>query len=164
LLGAALLALAAWLVKQDIARRTVRGKALTRYIAVCLLAGYAWLGASGVLIAVMDALVPASPWRDAALHALGIGFVFSMVFGHAPIIVPAVLRVKLPYHPFFYLPLVLLHASLGARWLGLPFGFEVARIAAMGNAVALALFIVTMLSAVLRGKRGASTAEQRRAG
>jgi DNA-binding transcriptional LysR family regulator len=43
LLGAALLGLAAWLGKQDIARRTVRGQGLTRYVAVCLLSGYAWL-------------------------------------------------------------------------------------------------------------------------
>jgi hypothetical protein len=32
--------------------------------------------------------------------------------GHAPIIFPAVLRVAVPYHPSFYLPLALLHLSL----------------------------------------------------
>ena len=45
LFAAGLLAIAGWLLKQDIARRTVRGKGLTRYIAVCLLAGLlAFLG------------------------------------------------------------------------------------------------------------------------
>src|SRR5262249_37741536 len=43
LLAMSLLALAAWLFKQDIARRTVRKRGLTRYIALCLLSGYAWL-------------------------------------------------------------------------------------------------------------------------
>ena len=38
-----------------------------------------------------------------------------MVFGHAPIIFPAVLRVAVPYHATFYLPLALLHASLAVR-------------------------------------------------
>ena len=46
LMGLALLALAAWLASEDVARRTVRGKALTRFIAVCLLSGYVWLAVS----------------------------------------------------------------------------------------------------------------------
>ncbi len=54
-------------------------------------------------------------WRDAALHAVFLGFVFSMVIGHASIIFPAVMRVKIPYHPVFYLPLVALHLSVLAR-------------------------------------------------
>lgn len=40
-----------------------------------------------------------------------------MVFGHAPVILPAVLRVPLPYHPVLYLPLVLLHGALVLRIL-----------------------------------------------
>ena len=44
-------------------------------------------------------LAPGSPSYDAAVHALALGFVFSMVFGHAPIIFPAVLRVPVPYQP-----------------------------------------------------------------
>ncbi len=149
-IGASLVALAGWLLKQDIARRTVRSRGLTRYIALCLLAGYVWLAVSGLLILGTDALLPGSPARDAALHALALGFVFSMVFGHAPIIVPAVLRVTLPYRPVFYLPLVLLHASLLLRVGGDAIGFEVARAGAMGNAIALLAFIVTMASAVRR--------------
>ena len=43
---------------------------------------------------------------------------FSMVFGHAPIIFPAVLRVAVPYHPTFYVPLALLRGSLILRLAG----------------------------------------------
>jgi uncharacterized membrane protein len=39
----------------------------------------------------------------------------SMVFAHAPVIVPAVLRVALPFRRGFYAYLVLLHASLALR-------------------------------------------------
>ena len=151
--GLALVALAGWLLRQDLARRTIRARGLTRYIAACLLAGYGWLAISGALLAAFDGWMPGSPARDAALHALGLGFVFSMVFGHAAIIVPAVLRVQLPYHPAFYVPLVLLHASVLQRLLGDIGSFTFARIAAMGNAIALALFIATMLAAVIRGRR-----------
>ncbi len=113
--AAALLALAVWLLRQDIARRTVRLSGLTRFIAVCLLSGYGWLAASGAIILGAGGFVPGSFSYDAALHALMLGFVFSMVFGHAPIIFPAVARIAVPYHPGFYLPLILLHLSLAVR-------------------------------------------------
>jgi len=48
LFGGALLALASWLFAFDIARRTVRAEGLPRYMAVCLLGGYAWLGLGGI--------------------------------------------------------------------------------------------------------------------
>ena len=104
LYAAALLALAAWLLRHDIARRNARQRGLTRYIAIALLCGYGWLAVAGAL-GLAGALLPGHPWRDAALHALGLGFVFSMVFGHAPIIIPALTRLKLPYSPAFYAPL-----------------------------------------------------------
>jgi hypothetical protein len=136
-LGLVLVLLAAWLLAYDLARVTVRQQGLARYIAVCLLSGYAWLALGGVLMAAQVAY-------DAALHAIFVGFVFSMVFGHAPVILPAVLRVKLPYHPALYAPLALLHASLLARVL-LP-----APLGAWGNAAAIALFIVTAATLALR--------------
>ena len=113
--AAGLLALSAWLLKQDIARRTVRGRGLTRFIAVCLLSGYVWLAVGAGVILAAGGLSPGTPSYDAAVHALALGFVFSMMFGHAPIIFPAVLRVTMPYHPSFYAPLVLLHVSLVVR-------------------------------------------------
>jgi hypothetical protein len=152
-LGLAWLALAAWLARQDVARRTVRGKALTRYVAVCLLSGYAWLAAAGLAMLAGDAQ-PGGATRDVALHALGLGFVFAMVFGHGPIIVPAVLRVAVPYHPAFYAPLVLLHATLLARVAGdLADAPAWSHAGALGNACALLLFVATMVAAVLRGRR-----------
>lgn len=127
--GIVLLLLAAWLFAFDLARVTIRQDRLPRYVAACLLAGYFWLGVAGVLLALDVA-------RDAALHAVFVGFVFSMVFGHAPVILPAVLRLRFPYHPVLYLPLALLHASLAVRvFLSAPLG-------AWGNAAAIAVFIL----------------------
>jgi uncharacterized protein involved in response to NO len=129
----------------------VRATGLTRYVAVCLLSGYAWLAIAGVLLLVGDA-TPGGAQRDAALHALALGFVFAMVFGHAPIIVPAVLRARLPYHPFFYVPLVLLHASLAARVAADLAASPFARVSAVANALVLALFVLTMATSVLRAR------------
>lgn len=154
--AAGLLALAAWLLRYDIARRNARQQGLTRFIAVCLLSGYVWLALAGAL-GLAGALQPGHAWRDAALHAIGLGFVFAMVFGHAPIIFPAVARVKIPYHPAFYLPLLVLHASLALRiGGGLAGEFAWQRQGAAGNAAALLLFVATLLGSIVRGRRRAA--------
>jgi hypothetical protein len=112
LYGAALTGLAIWLSLFDIARRTVFAHGLSRYMAVCLLTGYVWLGIAGVAWAAM---AMGWPTRDIALHALGLGFIGSMAIGHAPVILPAVARIKLYFGHGFYGPLVLLHTSLALR-------------------------------------------------
>lgn len=154
LYGFGLLALALWLLRQDIARRTVKEQGLTRFIAVCLLSGYAWLALGSLALLSAGGLTGAA--YDAVLHAILIGFVFSMVFGHAPIIFPSVVRVKMPYHWTFYLPLLVLHASLVARLCG--DGLALPHLRNLGgllNAAALALFILSTLSSVIRGFRTA---------
>ena len=110
--------LAGWLLRYDIARRTIRHTGLTRFIAVCLLSGYGWLGVGGALTWSFAGIM-AGPYYDAMLHTVFVGFVFAMIFGHAPIIVPAILgRTPSPYHPALYGPLALLHASLLLRVTG----------------------------------------------
>jgi hypothetical protein len=147
-----LAALAVWLMRYDIARINVRQKGLTRFIAVCLLLGYCWLVAAG-LLGLKGAFLAGHPWRDAALHAIGLGFVFSMVLGHAPVIVPAVTRLKLPYHAVFYLPLLLLHASLTLRVVGVVCeNFALRRYGGLANACALLIFISVVVSGIVRGR------------
>jgi hypothetical protein len=148
----ALLALALWLFRQDIARRTVRERALTRFIAVCLLSGYAWLAVGGLFLLGAGGIEAGTVGYGAGLHAVLLGFVFSMVFGHAPIIFPAILGVRLPYHPLFYLPLMVLHASVALRIGGTLAGFPTLRSAGgLINALALALFVAGVLISILRG-------------
>ena len=152
-LGAALVALALWLLRNDIARRTVRKQGLTRFIAVCLLSGYAWLAIGGAVL-VGSGFAPGARSYDALVHALALGFVFSMVFGHAPIILPAVLRVSLPYTKWMYAPLALLHGSLIIRLAGDALtSFDSIRIGGLANALALAAFIATSAAAAWRGRR-----------
>ncbi len=150
--GIGLLGLALWLLRQDVARRTVKERGLTRFIAVCLLSGYAWLTIGSVTLLAAGSLSAAA--YDAVLHAILLGFVFSMVFGHAPIIFPAVIKVKMPYHWTFYLPLLALHASLLMRLAGS--GLMRPELLSLGgllNAAALVLFILSTVSSVVRGFR-----------
>jgi hypothetical protein len=70
------------------------------------------------------------------------------------VIFPAVLKVAVPYSPAFYGALVVLHASLVVRLAG-DFTASYAWRAAGGllNALALALFILGTVVAVIRGAR-----------
>ena len=61
-----------WLLLFDVARRTVHADGLTRYIAVCLLAGHGWLVVSGALAtrsALLDSpLLPTAEVIHLATH------------------------------------------------------------------------------------------------
>ena len=123
IVGLALLLIALWLLRFDIARKTVRRTGLTRFIALNLLIGYVWLVVSGLLVLIFGQQA-AGPIYDAQLHTLFLGFVFGMIFGHAPVIFPAVLGRDVSYGPHFYGHVGLLHASLGAACSGRPGGLD----------------------------------------
>ncbi len=152
-LGAGLFLIATWLVVFDLAWKTVRVPGMPRFMALSLLSGFVWLGLAGVLWMDKAPVTSGFPY-DAALHAFFLGFVFSMIFGHAPVIFPGILGLPMEYSPVFHLHLALLHGSLllrvgsdllewlpGRRWGGIL------------NAAALALFLVNTIAAILRSRR-----------
>jgi hypothetical protein len=152
--GFGLAALGIWLLRFDIARRTIRQQALTRYIAACLLPGYAWLALGGLLWMVYGGRYPAGPIYDAMLHTIFIGFVFSMIFGHAPVIIPAVMGMPIRYLSIFYFHLSLLHISLALRIAGdLLFLQSIRRWGGLLNEVAVILFLLVTVIAARRGVR-----------
>lgn len=159
--GAGLLALGGWLGRYDIARRTIRGRGLTRYMAAALLTGYGWLVVAGALWLANGRMID-GPAYDAMLHAVFLGFVISMIFAHAPVIIPAVLGRPLPYHRVLYVPLALLHTSLVLRLVG---GDLVGNLACWQwggslNEVAMLLFLALAAAAVIR-TRGTQTASRK---
>lgn len=154
LAGAAMLTLGLWLLRYDVANRTIRKGGLPRYSAACILSGSAWLVAAG-LLALWAGGLHGGPLYDALLHAIFVGFVFAMIFGHAPIVVPAVLGVALPFHRTFYLPLAALHLSLGLRVAGdLADAVAVRRWGGLLNAAAILLFAAAAIYGRVRGGPG----------
>ena len=125
----ALAGLALWLMVYDVARHTVKRPGLPRFAAIALMAGYAWL------------FVGAFASGDLAIHAVTLGFVFSMIMAHAPIIVPVVARTAVRFSPAFYVPLGLLHLSLLVR-------IEWKLAGGALNAAAIALFVLTLAASV----------------
>jgi len=151
-LGACLLGAAVWLLTFDVARRTVRSRGLTRFVAVCLLSGFLWLGVAGLLLLV-HGLQYVGLLYDAQLHAVFVGFVLAMIFGHAPVVFPAVLMLPLRYRPVAYLPLWVLHGALIARVAGDLLGEPSLRVAgSVGNVVAILLFVVLQMFSALSGR------------
>lgn len=164
--GAGLLALSAWLAFHDIARRTIKMPGVTRYMAIGLTAGYLWLAVAGVLWLVIGRLED-GPGYDAMLHAVFLGFVFSMVFAHAPVIVPALLRVRVPFHRAVYGPLVLLHFSLALRLLGGDAAGEKVAWQTGGvlNEIAILAFLGTFATlTVCAGRRSRAALDRRASG
>jgi hypothetical protein len=114
LTGAGLLGCAGWLLVHDIARRTVRHPGLPRFSAASILIGHVWLGVAGTLFLFAPYLATAFTY-DAGVHAIAIGFVLSMIFGHAPIIFPAITGIRIAYSRILFVPLIALHLSVVLR-------------------------------------------------
>ena len=157
LLGVAVLALTLWLVRHDVARRLIRSTGLPRFAAAALLAGYAWLVVAGLGLVLLGSPATSEAGYDIVVHSTFLGFAMSMILAHAPVILPAVLRVRLPYHVWMWVPLVLLHATLLGRVLTVAAdvraGWEAALV---GNVAAVLLFVlVSVLTVVVAGRRAA---------
>ncbi len=112
--GIAMALVGLWLLKYDMATKSIKRRGLSRYNGSLLLAGYSWLIICGLTMLLGN-------WYgymyDATLHAFFIGFVMTMIFAHAPIILPGVAGFSFrPFSPTLYFWAILLQASLLLRF------------------------------------------------
>lgn len=136
--------LAAWLLRWDVATRQWRAKGWAGHTAICLVCGYVWL-ATGSVLGLMGQTV--------AWHALWLGFVMAMVFGHAPIMLPALAGWRPEPTRWALLPLAVLGVSLALRVVASVTGWADGLAAAgAGHALAFVLFGAVMVRAVRRGR------------
>ena len=148
--GVALVGISAWLMRSDVIAISIQKSGLTKFIAIALLAGYVALLLTGVLLFSLDHQLMA---YDAVVHSFFVGFVFSMIFAHGPIILPGVLGVSSkPYHKILYLWLAALHASWVMRITAdLLLVFEWRRYSAILTSIAIVGYLATL--AVLTTKK-----------
>ncbi|MDG5767530.1 hypothetical protein QA596_08655 [Balneolales bacterium ANBcel1] len=148
--GILLIVMAGWLLKYDIARRTIRTVEWTRFSALNMLTAYGWIILAGIF-GLIYGLPWAGPIYDAILHLYFVGFVFSMIFAHAAVIIPALTGLIVPWSRYFYLPYALLNLFLLARVIGDIFWLPELRSAgAYGNVAAILLFLGGILSQGVR--------------
>lgn len=113
--GLALVLVATWLMRFDVIAIGLRKSGLTKFSAMSLLTGCVALLGTGIFLIVL----PDMPYAyDVTVHMFFLGFAFSMIFAHGPIILPGVLGLSVkPYHPLLYVPLFTLSISLWLRVL-----------------------------------------------
>ena len=152
IIGIGMISLSMWLFRNDLASKNLRHSGLNRFIAASLLAGYFWLGVCGILN-VFYGGAGGGVYYDMMVHSLFLGFVFSMIFGHAPLIFPAILGVPIRFYPIFYIHLILLHLSLIVRIMGdSTFWISGRYWGGMLNGVAIVVFLFSTVFSVLLSK------------
>ena len=152
LAGGPMLLVAIWLLRYDMVRKSVKHSGIHRYSAIALIFGYIWLAVSGVLFLFEG--TGSIPY-DALMHAFFLGFVFSMIFAHAPIILPGVVGLKFkPYHASLYVWVIMLQLTLMARLGG---GFleivEMKKWFGFMNGITIVLFIINLMIVTVRLNR-----------
>ena len=146
--GPALLGLAVVMAYYDVARRTIRLRGGVRFMAASMLAGYVWLALAGAVWSLWGLQGLNGAAYEIVIHCITVGFAFSMILAHAPVIIPAIVHRALPYHRLMWLPYLLLHAGLAVRVVGLLAGASVAW--QVGGAVGVAAIVVFMVLTVGR--------------
>jgi hypothetical protein len=143
LAGAGIISIGIWLLKYDMAKKAIKKEGLHRFSGLLLLTGYSWLIASGIFFIVGDLY---GFIYDAALHSFFIGFVFSMIFAHAPIVLPGVAGYSFrPFHPILYIWAVSLQLSVLIRILAaINLQIELRMWAGMANGITIILFLINM--------------------
>lgn len=141
--AAGLILTALWLLKFDMAVKSVKRAGQHRYSAILLITGYVWLIATAIFLYAGNVN---AFYYDAALHSFFIGFVISIIFSHAPIILPAVLKLPVkPYRPVLYLWFLLMQVSLIIRITAdVLLMNEVRKWAGMINGITLLVFFITI--------------------
>ncbi len=145
LTGASLLLTGLWLLRYDMIWKAIKMPGIHRYSAVVLLCGYIWLLICGIFY-LTD--ITGFVSYDGLIHSFYLGFIFSMIFAHAPIILPGVLRVTVkPFHPVLYVMIGIFQLSLLMRvGGGLIEAMELKKWGGLVNGVVIFGFLITLVS------------------
>ncbi|WP_126412373.1 hypothetical protein [Actinomyces slackii] len=146
--GPALAGLAVVMAYHDVARRTIRADGGVRFMAASMLAGYAWLAVAGLTWSLWGFTGLAGAGYEIIVHAIAVGYAFSMILAHAPVIIPAIVHRRLAYHRAMWVPYALLHAGMAVRVGGLI--ADSAGIWQAGGALGVAAILVFMALSLTR--------------
>lgn len=148
----ALIAASLWLMRHDVVGINLRKNGLAKYVGVALLSGYFSLLLCGLFLPILN---DQPLGYDAIVHSFFIGFVFSMIFAHGPIILPGVLGSGIkPYHPILYFWLVLLHASWIVRTIGdVVLDMQLRKYSGLISAVAIVGYLISMVSILIHATK-----------
>lgn len=152
---------AIWLLKYDMARLSLKKPGQSFYSGLLLITGYVWLLITSLLFAGGAYF---GSFYDASLHSFFLGFVFMMIFAHAPLILPAVLKLNVsPFGRSLYFWYALLNITLLFRILTfIPQTAPYKMWAGMLNGIAVLGFFVNMAFLAAIAKRKLSAKKEAR--
>jgi hypothetical protein len=159
-MGIITLILVSFLTFYDASLRTRTNQSahnLHGFLKLALVIAYLWLFAGGIVMSFWSA-VSAAIVKDLLFHLFGLGFIFTMILGHAPLILPAALGKfppgKAPLIPFFVFQtatlirivgdFALMQSVLVWQWTGW--------ITGVANALAFFMYLGTLFLSLKRQK------------
>lgn len=147
-MGLAVLLISVWLLVFDMARVAAKKTNRFRYIGIGLRVGYLWLGVQGLILLWME---NHPLFYDLVLHTFFLGFTFSMIWAHAPVIFPVIFGIReTPFHPTLWITWAGFQLSLLGRILSsLLHEFELRKIFGVANGYLILVQLILMTGVVL---------------
>lgn len=148
IMGFSAILIAAWLLVFDMAKVASRKPGQFRYIGIGLRVGYVWLGLHGLILLGMESH---ALYYDLMLHTFFLGFTFSMIWAHAPIIFPTIFGIReTPFHPILWISWVGFQLSLAGRiGMSLLGQFELLKIFGVTNGYFILIQFILMALIIL---------------
>jgi len=141
--GLSLAGVSIWLLRNDMIAINLTKQGLPRFVGATLLCGYAALLFTGIFF-----LIRSDQWLtyDAVVHCFFLGFAFSMIFAHGPMILPGILGVAItPFNKILYLWMGLLQTSWILRISGdVLTNLELRKVSGVISVMAILGYFVTM--------------------
>lgn len=148
LMGGTVIFIAFWLLHFDMAKVASKKERQFKYIGIGLRVGYLWLVVNGLVLCFME-MHPL--FYDLYLHTFFLGFTFSMIWAHAPVIFPMIMNIKeKPYHPILWAAWLIFQSTLIGRigssllklpdwrvWFGLANGWAILSMFALMTLIVL---------------------------
>ncbi len=149
--GASFLCIAVWMLRYDVIRVGLKKDGLTRFSSIALMVANAWLMVEGILFMLLPETALS---YDMMVHVFFIGYTFSMIFAHGPIILPAVLGISIkPYHPVLYAWIILVQGSLLMRIISDALGsFDGRKISGILSGAGILLYFITLVVVTIRAR------------
>jgi hypothetical protein len=149
--GLALSGIAIWLLRNDMISINLKKRNMPKFVASALLCGYTALLLTGIFYLTLS-----DQWLnyDAIVHSFFLGFVFSMIFAHGPMILPGIMGISAtPFNRILYIWLALLQASWLIRiFSDVTMELDVRKFSGLLSAIAIIGYFVTMAVLTIRSQ------------
>ena len=141
--GLALACVSIWLLRNDLIAINLKKHSVSLFIGITLLCGYIALLLTGIFF-----FLRSDQWftYDAMVHCFFLGFAFSMIFAHGPMILPGILGINAtPFSKVLYLWMILLQTSWMMRIFGdVLSSLEIRKLSGLLSVVAILGYFITM--------------------